>query len=54
MEHVSLYVTNLEESIDFYKKYIGLEIVGDMRNMERPIVFLVDMFPKTSETLKNG
>ena len=40
MEHVTMNTSNLEASIHFYEKYIGLKIVGDMRSHGTPIVFM--------------
>lgn len=47
IEHVTIYVKNLEEEISFYKKFIGLDIVFDMREKGPQIVF---MAKKSDET----
>ncbi len=38
--HVTLNTRNLNDSIAFYEKYIGLKIVGDLRLNGMPIVFM--------------
>ena len=38
--HVTINTKDLEGSIGFYQKYIGLEIVEDLRTYGMPIVFM--------------
>ncbi len=40
MQHVTLRVKDLDKSIAFYEKYLGLSIMGDLRSHGAPIVFL--------------
>ena len=42
MEHLTISVKNLEESIRFYQRVLQLKVLGDLRNNGLPIVFLGD------------
>lgn len=54
MIHVTINVLNLEESIEFYRDAIGLEIVGDLRDKANlPIVFLSDGVSSQIELIEN-
>ena len=43
MEHITVNVKSLKDSVEFYTNVLGLKIVRDLRELTgRPIVFLAD------------
>lgn len=53
MKHVTINTAKMEESIQFYKEIVGLEMKVDMRGMGAPIVFLADGDGPCVELIEN-
>ena len=53
MKHVTINTAKMEESIQFYKEIVGLEMKVDMRGMGAPIVFLADGDDPCIELIEN-